>query len=751
MPRQRLPLEFNKFIGGLNTDASPLTSVPNSSLDEQNYLLNIDGSRRRRLGMDYEPGFTKQATTIDGTVNPSVTSYKWKNAGGIPDQSIGVVQIGKEIKFYNLESTPVSPNLIYTYTTSATDNQNFSYATVDGILVVATGAKTLTTFTFASPSTITANSVTLYIRDFFGVQDVISGTDLFDGQNVQIRPTSKPDPHLYNLRNQTWGLPRILSSGTTPSDPISDFFAATTTLYPSNSDNLNQTLYPDPNSAGNKTVDRFWAINLRDDPLGTERTPSGYFIIDALARGTDRLAKVQANNTRWSLSNGVTTLPTDTTPGGPTVVAGFAGRVFTTGFSGDVTGGDTLSPRMSSYILFSQVVNSINDIGRCYQVGDPTSKASPDLVATDGGYLRIDGAYGIKAMIAAGSSLLVFATNGVWRIVGGSDYGFSATNYAVEKISDKGVSSSDSLVSIDTSVMFWGADAIYYTHLDQTGSWVVENITTGKIQTLFDSISLDSRSAVRGAYDSYERKVKWLYYNNVIDTKATGELILDLSLKSFYKNLFSEFDNSAVPKVIGYVNFEPYVVTRAGTTSTHEIAYIIANTIIPVSYTFGYFKDLNFVDFKSEDNVGIDADAFVITSYVSSYVANYQVTNDFMFKKGIGYLFVHMNRTEDGFEFDDGGDLVPSNQSSCNLQTRWEWSDSNNSNRWARTAQVYRYKKLYMPVDNTDTFDTGFSTIVTRNRIRGYGKVVSFKFSTDPGKDCHIYGWSFITEVGSNA
>jgi hypothetical protein len=57
MARQTSVLEINKFILGLVTDANPLTFPENASLEEENFVLNIDGSRRRRLGMDYEESF----------------------------------------------------------------------------------------------------------------------------------------------------------------------------------------------------------------------------------------------------------------------------------------------------------------------------------------------------------------------------------------------------------------------------------------------------------------------------------------------------------------------------------------------------------------------------------------------------------------------------------------------------------------------------------------------------------------------
>ena len=106
------------------------------------------------------------------------------------------------------------------------------------------------------------------------------------------------------------------------------------------------------------------------------------------------------------------TLPQDETPGGATVVGEFAGRVWYGGFSGDVINGDAKSPKLSSYVAFSQLVNNPTMITLCYQAGDPTSDVEPDIIDTDGGFIRLNNAYGIKSFTNLGTSFFVGAANG---------------------------------------------------------------------------------------------------------------------------------------------------------------------------------------------------------------------------------------------------------------------------------------------------------------------------------------------------
>src|SRR5690606_15161767 len=115
MARELAAVEINQFNAGLITDASPLTSPDNSSLAEENMVLNTDGSRNRRLGMDYEDDYQLVTTQIPSTTdNVAHTSYTWRNVDGDSERQIAVVQLGNELKFFELSSRPISANLIHT-------------------------------------------------------------------------------------------------------------------------------------------------------------------------------------------------------------------------------------------------------------------------------------------------------------------------------------------------------------------------------------------------------------------------------------------------------------------------------------------------------------------------------------------------------------------------------------------------------------------------------------------------------------
>lgn len=759
-------MEVNKFNAGLITDANPLTTPDNSSLDEDNFVLNIDGSRNRRLGMDYETDYSEVVNTVEYTDSLAIgiRSFKWNNAGGNPDRYIQVVQVGNTLDFFQMTTLPLSQGYFHReeFPTSSLDVR-FSFASVDGLLVAVNSDKDVYIFEYTDPDIITRSTKRLLIRDFFGVDDEVSGVDITRGSEVGNRPISLSNYHLYNLRNQSFGISRLNGNSETLSDPISAFYSYAG-IYPSNADSVISALYPDAEDTDDRVIDRFFPDDLFKNPVGSSRAAQGYFIIDALDRGTSRVAENTKNMARYpNLTLNISSLPQDTTPNGPTAIEEFAGRIFYGGFPGEVVDGDGHSPKLSSYVLFSKVVDSIADIVTCYQSGDPTSKEFPDIVATDGGFIRINGAYGIQKLINLGSSLMVVAKNGVWRIVGGSDNGFTATAYIVEKITDKGCTSPDSIVVVDNGLMFWSDDAIYFISPDQFGSWVSNNISFGRIQRFYDEINIGDKQKAYGAYDSYERKVRWLFYNSTQANIPVRELILDLQLQAFYTNTVKQLVGTYPKPVAMYiglayqidtsesavvVNTDPVVIgvdpvvisaeDRLG-ISQRELGYIIITSITgTVSYTFGKYSNTDFKDWYSENNAGVDADAFLITSYMSG--------SDFQRDKQLPYITIHMRRTENGVDEDS----IPINQSSCLVQARWDWSDSDRSGKWGREFQAYRYRRLYIPLDSEDDYDNGFSTIVTRNKLRGNGKVLSLRFRTEAGKNLHLYGWSMIFSVAEN-
>lgn len=763
MARQTSAVELSNFVAGLITEASPLTFPPNATLDEQNFVLKRDGSRQRRLGMDYEDGFQIINTGIPlpTTGDLAIQSFRWKNAGGDSTKELAVVQVGNTIHIFDSGTSPISSARLYNRTfVGVSPTQRFSFTVVDGLLVIATNSPEISLLEYEDGA-ITLSTQRLLIRDMFGVSDVVAGVDLRQGLGVTTRPTVETNEHIYNLRNQTWAEPRKIVD----SEVITDLISLWGSSFPSNSDVTTYSVYPDANDHRDRLTDRFNIKDVRDNPIGSTPAPKGYFIIDALARGASRLAEEAKLRSRYSqLVYEVSDLPVDLTLGGATILTEYAGRVFYAGFSGEVFDGDEHSPKMSSYILFSKLVESPTDINVCYQQGDPTSKQEPDLVDTDGGFIRIDGAYGIKGLVNVGSALMVFASNGVWIIQGGSDYGFKATNYIVTKVTSYGCTAASSIVQVDTSVMYWAEDGIYVVAQNQFGDYVADSLTQKTIQRLYEGIESLDRDSASAVYDSYERKVYWVYGNRPNSTSGAKQLVFDTTLGAFYPFVLS---GSKYPMIASAVNVPPYRIVEVADNVTvngadvvvdtdivvvtsdvmqsalNETAYVcITGTSPTVSFTFSFYRDFTFTDWVSTNGIGFDARAYMLTGWEGG--------GDFQRYKQVPSFTMHFIKTENGFEDDGTGDWRPTNQSSCLASAQWEWSNNANSNRWGRKFQAYRLNRHYFPSSIDDGFDNGFYTVVTKNKLRGKGRVLSLLLETEPKKDCRILGWSMVISANGN-
>lgn len=766
MGRSVTAAELNTFVAGLITEASPLTFPANATLDEANFNLLKDGSRKRRLGIDGEENFSIINTPSTVPTNGEIVfgSFKWENAGGNPEKTLVVVQVGNTIRIFDSDIKPLSNGAIFSYSFFVSQEVKFGFAVVDGLLIVASGLPAISVFEYRNGS-IFVTEGRLKIRDQFGVEDFILDTDLNEGSGVGFRPTTSPNPHTYNLRNQTWAIPRKSFSGDVVVDPIEEFYDRSST-FPSNSDNLNNALYPETTSSNDSTSDK---LNVRDivvNKSGSFPAPKGFFIIDALNRGTSRLeeyGKLMDQNS--ALVYDISSLPVDTTPGGATVIAEYGGRAWYAGFSGEIVGGDSNSPRMASYVLFSQLVDDTSDIFACYQAGDPTSKEEPDLLDTDGGFIRIDGAYGIVGLANVGSAMMVIASNGVWMIQGGSDYGFKATNYLVTKVTRYGCDCPSSVVNIDNTFMYWSDSGIYRVAPDQFGDYKAENLSERTIQTFYESIDELDRFKCVGVYDNYEKKVRWLYGNRMLSDITPRELVFDLSIGAFYPSIIVQ--ETKTPMLAAGVVVPPFrnTITNAPVTvngnkvtvfgldvtteieakesSTKEVVYLVITRFSPtIEFTFASYNNSNFKDWENLGGSGLDAEAYMITGWMSN--------GDYQRNKQVPFITFHFNKTETGFSIDENEDFIPLNPSSCFVSSQWDWSNSASSGQWSKEFQAYRFRRHWMPTDTSESFDNGYKTVVTKNKLRGRGKVVSLKIRTEPEHDCHLLGWSMILNMNSN-
>lgn len=754
--------EVNSFVKGLVTEASPLNYPENASLAETNFELNRDGSRDRRLGLDYEPDFVRVPTSLSAIEASEfkLNSFKWSGVEGNGEDDFLVVQLEQTLKFFDLSVDSVSGEgyLGEVVLSLFPTDVRYSFANVDGSLIAVGGVDKIALISYDG-TVFSIEYDYIRVRDVWGVEVITTPAYELD---ASFRGGSD-SYHSYNLQNQSWGIPRKNISGVLV-DPAPAYSLALG-VYPSNSEVVWTGLQFQPVTAG-VTYERMFT-NLYEELKGVNvKAPKGYFIIDLLNRGVSRKQAFEYNYSQYpQMSISTIDLRPDSTPGGAKVIAQFAGRTWFAGFEGRVVDGDSRSPNLSNFILFSQQVKNKKDIIKCYQEGDPSSREESDVVETDGGFLRISGAVNIKAMVNLDTSLIVIADNGVWTITGGGEYGFTATNYKVGKISTFGGLSSSSVVVENGRVFYWAKDGIYVVAKNQFGDFTVQSVTESTIQTYYENISNEAKEECVGTYDTNAKKIRWLYNTGerFTTTSAPKELILDVALNAFYPSdikilstntveVFSLF--SSVPFKRGIEESIVYselsevlsssdsvVVSESiRTTGLQSVRYLTVEILNGVVYVvFSYYRNTSFMDWESVNGVGVDAKGTILTGYATA--------GDSAVDKQIPYLVMHFYRTENGVD----ENLVPTNQSGCLFRCQWSFSNTINSNKWSALKQAYRYRRPMYVTDVNDNYDNGFELITTKNLVRGNGPAFALYFETEPGKDCRIVGWSLSLTGNSHA
>jgi hypothetical protein len=724
--------QYYTFVKGLITEASPLTFPENASLDEDNFVLERTGARSRRLGVDYEVGYSLKPTGFSTEIlaDAKISFHRWDTPNGNTNISIGVVRVKDSLWFVNLLAEAPSNAFLNSgnpVVLTGLDSADIDTTVVSNKFIIASEelAKPVVLTYDDILDVVSDTTITVEVRDFWGIYENVADTD---------RPTTLTDIHKYNLRNQNW----------TNADITSTF--TSNAYYPSNADIWFLARFSDPTNANYNSYN---AAALARNNTYSARAPRGAVVLDAFFRGNSR-----------ETYSGLSTLPADTENGAFSTVTSYAGRLFYSGVESSVSDGDLSSPNYSGYVFFSQVIVAQDQFGKCYQVNDPTAEDISDVVASDGGTIQIPEATKIIKLLPSKGSVMVFAENGIWEIYG-SGSGFTATSYQLSKVSGIGVLSKDSIVEVNGSFLVWTNAGIFLVNEDQvSGRYKAENISLNSIQTYYNSISDIAKRNVKSYFNERENKVRWLFN----DTEDYGvgsslniynkELILDLTLNAFYTHSYENLEGTS-PLITGYVSypgitvFSDDVAIYAGnevvevtSTDTVVVNSDIAQargsqfgflTLYNTSFTISKLLNTTFVDWFTADGQGI--------SYSSYLVTGYEITGDATRNKQVPYMFCYFEKTETGFT-ETNGVLDLDNQSSCLVQAQWNWANSAAGGKWGTQFQAYRFKRPYFPTGALDNFDTGDRVVVSKSKLRGRGRALSLKIESEAGKDMRILGWS---------
>lgn len=714
------------FVGGLNTEGGYFITPENSWKDGVNVYPNVDGVLQRRNGIDYESLYQLYASAITSGQKDlwAFTVGNWSTVGGNGNLNFFVVQTGYTLSFYDSLSGSVSSTRksftvdlrSYKATgTTATDGTDVaSFASTYGRLIVTTSSTNPILIEYnTATDTITVSTITINIRDFEGFESPFA----VDAEKTEAEWTSASflTQAKYNLYNQGW-----------TDTLIATYKAANANKLPANSKNW---------ISGKNTTDDFDAALLNKQDFGTSPAPKGRTILNAFYK--DRSGIITSTAFR------------------PKVCSFFAGRAWYAGVG---------SAKELGTVYFSQVLDVISNVGKCYQQNDPTSEVFSDLLDTDGGVIQIPEAGEIIGLQPLGRGITVLASNGVW-FISGIDTAFTASNYSVARISNVGCTSAKSIIAVEDSLLYWSNTGIYTIAPGTSAAeFSSQNISDKNIKTFYQNIPVLNKIYAEGSYNVSNKLIYWLY--SKVDTGSTSSgrynktsvLALDIKLGSWY---WFDFDttlgvipvsleitkettlsSSTYDVLVGadsvLVSADSVVATLSVTNGTvQQFKFLVLHPVTSnnYSFTFADFENTRtattkFKDWYSYNTAGVEQSAYFITGYEMAEVGPARA-------KSAQYITTFMKRTETTFD----ANTNPVNPSGCMMQTRWDFTDNSYAGKWQAEVEVYRQLRPYFAEPLT-TFDDGYPLVINKNKVRGRGKALQLKFSSVTGKDMQMVGWT---------
>lgn len=705
----------NNFTQGLVTEFSAMNFPENAVTDGDNVVFSELGKVTRRNGINFEEGFVEQDLATLSPVQGVFTEFKWDSVGGQGNTSFVVQQVGSRIRFFQIAQSSLSSQLkpyyvdLLTYKTSVTDQQvaenRCSFSAGKGYLFV--------THQFCDPlsiqydsetDTITVNKILIEVRDF---------ERLDDGLEVDERPSVLTDVHKYNLYNQGWYFDAIVRGSDNPRNVLTAWRTVRGDDYPSNADIW--WVYKDAVGVayfGKSRSDG--RIGPSQITLGNTPSSNGHYIYDAW-------------DINRSTKTGIPNLPSETSGiARPSCTAFFAGRIFYAGIAAN---------GYADKLYFTQIIESDDQFGKCFQVNDPTSETIFDLLDSDGGVISLPLVSKITSLQVLNDALIVIGTNGIFAIRGTDSGPFRATDYSVEYVSEVGTNSPGSIINVDNSLIWWNYDALYVLTKDNIGVFYqVQNASKPTIQSVIDSVPPANKDFIKGVYNKKERIVQWLFNDNTSPEDFSFNRILEFNVvsKAFYTHTINT-DSS--PKIVGILSvsgqkrevFSERVTTGAGVVTDNSLNEVTINVeqFIPNVESFKYSTvsndDLRFTYSDQKPEHADWGDKF----FNSFFESGYRIRGEFLRSFTSTPISVILDNLEDG---------------SVIFQGIWDYG-------FRRTMEQELYS-VFRETDIRRNWHRG-DYIIRRLKPRGKGKSFQLSFKSVDDKPFSLVGWSTF-DTGGN-
>jgi len=795
------------FAAGLNSDASPLVFPENFSVDEQNFEVLKDATRRRRRGIAKESaGGGYIPSSISST--KVCRSFKWNDVAGDPNTNFVVIQYGSELHFY-LDAEPVdSTKLSFVldlslYLTNASLSSTVGTIPIDaafgrGHFFVT--HKNLHPFYVkydAVTDIFTVTPIDITERDFEGVDDGISNTT---------SPTSNTNSHRYNLYNRGW-----LAAD------ISTYFTSKA-KYPSK--NMVPWLgYRRVTTAGVAESD--WTKAFSPDKLVAELfqdapAPTGHFIRDPF--DTSRIALPDSTTNiaiiAWSI--------TGTTPGTQTVTittasnhgliagnsltiygqsaiynstfsgyGGFFGLYQNFGFNGAQTVTAVPATNQLSFVVTfpSDFISWVNQFA-AYGTLQVQYASNPYGYSTNFRPTAIE--FYAGRLWFAGTAHEKLSTRVFFSQVIESDSQYGRC-YQVADPTDQNISDlvdTDGgvivipeaanihyLMAFSGSLLVFASNGIWAISGGQSGYFTATSYSVRKVSdigstgagtiVLAENVPMywstsgiyglvqDKNSGFVTAESLSVGKIDNFYRNIPYTSKQTVQAAYDdIEKRVFWLYSTTDTANANYDGVLVLnLQFGAYTPWKLGRNNGEAGAYTVSMFAVRDTGSSKRIKFVGITDSLTKlsigDTSGTSYQDWGLTEVEAFLVTGYDTGEVPQLRKYAPYVTVYQNQTETGF-VDVAGDLVPVGDSSLLMQAQWDWTDRTTAGKWGTAQQVYRHRRLYTPTGPSDTFENGETLVVTRNKVRGRGRALTLKYTVGTGKDSWLLGWTIRWNINGD-
>lgn len=797
MPQAKADKTFFEFTGGINTEVSPLAFPDGVSLDEENFELMPDGTRRRRRGLRLEEGGSSlNVASLGLTVDDAFSYHRWQNVAGDPDVQIIVVQMGATLVFFtdgeNLSEAEIGQRIdLVGFRTGTTDPTVIAQSTVtfaDGLgylLVAGPFIEPLVISYDAIGDEISASTVPMRVRDFKGIDD---------GIGIAVQPATLEDTHHYNLLNRGWIEENITQyftdTGAYPAKnqiPWFGYRRATATGYADvdgdkewNSTKLEAEVFGNSSAPqGSLLLNPFDTANSAQDELvgdmpivtwsmvefGTYPDISWTVTLEVTGHGLVAADDFVISGNKFKY----------TTTHGATLIGSLDGT-YEVASSADVDHiSFTFIGNNPNFVTFTDQFNAkgLISVASIPKPGGVVTDARPRAVAwhasrafwagvNDAEYndtiffsqiVTKQAQFGyciqendptgehLNAILPTdGGTIQVPGMGGVIRMIpfGASLYVFSTLGVWEIGPGQGG---------------FFAASGYSVRKVSDIEATATLGIVSGDFGIVFTSprgiyaLVQDTNSGFVVPQSLSEARIQTLW--NAIPKTKQGHVqcLFDSALKRYYIFYNDDLESSQC-------EFDKAIVFDVVRGAFYKLRFPNDSQRIfgVLTTSFGDSSDEHkklkaFVateDMESIDVSDMEHDDW--TDYnggeqIPYLLTGYDSVGDFQRRRQAPLCHVFLKKTETGFE-EDGDDLVPVGESSVYLQARWDWADKSASGKFSPAQQVYRHVRTYTPVDVNDAYDDGHPIIVTRTKLRGRGRALHLKFYGEEGKDAHLVGWA---------